>query len=363
MIAGKRKTISRFTFFDVLKEGKLLFTLLMVWSLVQIVVLAKSIWIYQIYDEPIYWNTALWNRFISWITGFIFITLIVFATRRLMTKKLNWWKIGLIHLATASVVAIGMYAASYLILHSFAIEPKHLIFNFAVEIDRLFLIYILVSSVTYAYHYMDELLEQKRRESILNEALSELKLSNIDHILGPHILHNTLNSISALIDKNRVEAQNMISDLSEYLRSTFGQNKPLMHSVNEELEVLKQFISIQKKRFNNAIHVEFHIPPEIGHQLIPRMILQPIVENAICHGWKESQKELRITIYIQEDYPKLIITVSNDGLPIHTMSFQMGEGCSNVVSRLELAYEKNYEFLLHNTDNGVECKMQIPVIT
>ena len=178
---------------------------------------------------------------------------------------------------------------------------------------------------------------QREAENIVREA----ELFKLHQQLQPHFLFNSLNSISALINANPIEARKMIHQLSDFLRGTLKMERE-MSTLDEELKHLSLYLAIEKVRFGNRLITDISNSEEISSILIPNMILQPIVENAIKFGLYGITGSVTIQILVANQKSFLDIKVKNpfdaEGAPAQSGA---GFGLGGIKRRLYLLYGRN----------------------
>ena len=146
------------------------------------------------------------------------------------------------------------------------------------------MIYAAIVGVSHALAYYHESQERKLKAAQLETRLIEARLKTLEAELHPHFLFNTLHAISTLVHRDPESADRMISRLSDLLRITFDRAGEPKVPLKEEMEFLQKYLDIEQTRFQDRLTVHVHVDPDALDGEVPRMILQPLVENAIKHG-------------------------------------------------------------------------------
>ena len=141
--------------------------------------------------------------------------------------------------------------------------------------------YIIVLAAAHAHEYFKRAREQ---ELELEQALSTSELQALKSQLHPHFLFNTLQGISALIDTEKERAKTMVLKVSSLLRAVLQYDTSDLISLDEELKLIEDYLALQKMRLENRLELSWDIHPDTRQLLVPQLILQPLVENAILHG-------------------------------------------------------------------------------
>jgi LytS/YehU family sensor histidine kinase len=184
--------------------------------------------------------------------------------------------------------------------------------------------------------------------------------------LQPHFLFNTLNSISALLEDNVEAADEMLSRLADLLRLTLDNSSAETVPLAEELEFLKCYLEIERTRFQNQLVVVTSIDPAAMDALVPNLMLQPIVENAIKHAVAPRQGAGRIDIRAAREGASVVIAVIDDGdgrraLADADARMNRGLGLSNTRARLGQLYPGCHSFeMLIASGGGLEIRIEIP---
>ena len=231
------------------------------------------------------------------------------------------------------------------------------------NLDWSLMTYAAVVGLSYALGYYRESQARALKEAHLESSLMEARLKTLEAELHPHFLFNTLHAISTLVHTDPEAADRMISRLSDLLRLTFDRSGAAGVPLKEELEFLQKYLEIEQIRFQDRLSVKFDIDPETLDTDVPRMILQPLVENAIKHGIgpRSGQGLVQISARKQED--KIWIEVRDSGVGLSRnarVRFNNGVGLSNTRARLECLYGAEQRLDFAEEDSGLSVQMLIP---
>jgi two-component system LytT family sensor kinase len=221
-------------------------------------------------------------------------------------------------------------------------------------------IFMLWEIIYFAVH----IFENWKKEEILNLQLSasktEFELQSLKAQMNPHFMFNSMNSIRALIDENPEKAKQAITMLSVILRSNLTLGKRQTIPLKDEMELVEKYLSIEKIRFEERLHVLIDVDPGLLQSEIPPFMLQTLVENAVKHGISKQVEggELRIRIALMNDI--LRIEISNTG---QYAPDQDGEGIGliNTRKRLHLLYGEEAEIAVTAAENKVIISLNIPI--
>jgi len=181
--------------------------------------------------------------------------------------------------------------------------------------------------------------------------------------LHPHFLYNTLNSIATLMHEDVDAADEMMTKLATLLRRTLNRNGAYEIPLKEELEILEIYLDIQRTRFEDRLTTMVDAAPDALHCKVPRLILQPLVENAVRHGISRRTGPGRIEVRAWRENGTLNMTVLNDGAgwdPLRDSGD--GVGLANTRARLAQHFPNRYRFELHEAgDHGAIAEIAVPV--
>ena len=209
--------------------------------------------------------------------------------------------------------------------------------------------------------------QQKQLDSAkLNQQLTQSKLEALRMQVNPHFLFNTLNVISVLVLKNANEqAGQMIERLSCFFRQTLNDNHQKMLPLERELDMIQNYLAIEQVRFGDRLKVTIKCDKEVKSMLVPNMILQPLVENAMQHGLgqKEGKGTLSIICHCDDNY--LYLQIQDDGVGYNALHFDnqksAGIGINNVKERLQQIYGNKHKFDIKGAESkGVTVSLVLP---
>ncbi len=210
-----------------------------------------------------------------------------------------------------------------------------------------------------------QLRQKEIDQARLAESLAEARLSSLKMKLQPHFLFNALQAINVLIlDKQIEPASEMLSRLSVLLRYSFGQEERQLVTVETELETVRSYLAIEEIRFKDRLRVETAAEPGVRNALVPSLLLQPLIENAVKHGIAPSSGSGKIEIDVRRAGNSLSLAVRNDGPDLPTgwnFRDQAGFGLKATQKRLELLYGRDFALEVRNAaEGGVRVEIAIP---
>jgi signal transduction histidine kinase len=228
------------------------------------------------------------------------------------------------------------------------------------------LIYAATLGTSYAVSYYARYREREVRATQLEAQLAQAQLQALKMQLHPHFLFNTLNSIAGLVRDSRNKAAiDMLVGLGDLLRYTLENAGKQLVPLREELDFLELYLDIQKMRFSDRLQVEMQVAADTLDALVPNLILQPLVENAIRHGVSLRATAGLISISAALEEGVLQIRVRDDGPGVRPGAAPQGAGdgigLSNTRARLAQLYGEGHRFTAENrAGGGFEAALAIP---
>jgi signal transduction histidine kinase len=219
---------------------------------------------------------------------------------------------------------------------------------------------LMLAGVYVADHYRAER-EKQLRTAELEARLSEARLQNLELQLQPHFLFNALNTIASTMYEDPAAADEMLSHLAELLRRSLRRQGPEV-PLREELSALDHYLSLVKARFGDDLAVQLDVGSDTLELLVPSLLLQPLVENAIRHGRASSAGEGRIEIAACREADALQIAVRDDGTGAAAGDDGTGLGLSVTRERLALLYGDDHRFEAGPVPGGgFQVLMRLPI--
>src|SRR5256714_15548170 len=179
--------------------------------------------------------------------------------------------------------------------------------------------------------------------------------------LQPHFLFNTLHTISALMHRDVKRADSMIAALSDLLRMSLRSVGVQEVELREEVEFLQRYLEIMGLRFGERLAVTLDIDSSVLDARVPTLVLQPLVENALRHGFGEGIRAGHVRVVVGRDGDMLHCEVADNGRGIPTGGFREGVGISNTRARLQHLYSGRFALeLLANPGGGMRVTLVLP---
>jgi len=323
-------------------------------------------------SAALYWGLSgyfLSDRFI-WEMGlldFIFDVAIGIALTHLYRNfaiRKGWHKLNLkklipriiisvlvLSLLYTIAIAIKLYLVRLLILKSMTLS--FLAFFKSVQLQvfitgtRLMSVWLLAYHL---YHYSRLELETVKENARLSLIVKEAQLQNLSTQLNPHFFFNSLNNIKYLIIENPDLARRAIDLLSELLRNSLNNNIVRFISVNDEICLVKDYLELEKMRFEDRLKINIETSQNVSELLILPLSIQSLVENAIKHGIEKRKTGGFIYVKTETENNYIKISVENSGR-LNIEDKNSGIGLNNLKERLQLQYNGNASFEIKETEN------------
>jgi signal transduction histidine kinase len=231
------------------------------------------------------------------------------------------------------------------------------------NLDWEMMTYWTIAGLSHALLYSRVSRDRQLGSSLLETRLIEAQLKTLQQQLHPHFLFNTLNAISALMHRDVAAADRTLVRLSDLLRLTLERLGEQEVTLDEELDFLRKYLEIERTRFADRLIVRFDIEPATLQALVPTLLLQPLVENAIKHGVARKAGAGHIDVLARRDHDKLHIEIRDDGVGLSDdalTALYKGIGVSTTRARLQHQFGADFRFEFHRLAQGVAVIVAVP---
>jgi len=212
------------------------------------------------------------------------------------------------------------------------------------ELQKDVITYLTILLVVFALREFRERRTGELRAAQLAGQLSDARLRHLTAQVDPHFLFNALNAISNRMREDVEAADRMISQLGDLLRAAYATDEQLLVPLHSELEWLRGYTAMMGERFRGQLSFDLQVDSGLDAIRVPRLLLQPLVENAFRHGLAEGRGCLWVSV--RRAGRRLICTVSDDGVGLPHAPLSRGTGLSNVSRRLQLLFPNDHELTL-----------------
>lgn len=273
-------------------------------------------------------------------------------------REEDWLLNLLFNFIAATILNVVWLYLSFILVKM--IDPSHLSYLYDALPSKIltgYLMYAVYVVFFYAVSYYNSLKEKIEKESELKSLIRDAELSALKSQINPHFLFNSLNSIASLTISNPEKAQEMVINLSAFMRYSLQHGQEETVALSEELENIKLYLSIEKIRFGRKLNPVFVVEEQCMLARIPSMILQPLLENAIKYGVYEASGPVGIYVRCKSEEGFFHIAIENDYEPESVRNRGEGIGLRNIRQRLELIYGN--PGLMKITDNKTSFKVEL----
>ncbi len=334
--------------------------ILLVWTLLGIVFSSDKYLSRLTEGEPVTVQEAIAYGMVNW---YVFGALSIFVVQLVRRRRLHSGQ--LLARAPAYILASVVFSVSHtLITHllwfkryplSFFASPElkvHLLWHYRFDV----LVFAVVIGVVQAIDHYRAMRRRELESAQLAAQLAQSRLQMLRMQIQPHFLFNTLNTIGALVYEKPDAAHDMIANLSELLRLSLDSSSRQEVTLDEELTFLEHYIEIQKARFRERLQFQLDVAPATREAMVPSMILQPLVENAIQHGIAPYDIRGIVTVSARESNGRLRLEIRDNGGGVSRDGESLsgaGVGLANCRNRLQQLYAKQgAELRIARADDG-----------
>jgi two-component system LytT family sensor kinase len=315
---------------------------------------------------------SFWHEFLvastDWYIWAALTPVVLFFCRRFRITSDNWLSAVPVHLAVGILISFLQLAIqvrlNYIVNPGYKMTYWRVLYFFATFKGHINLLtYWVIVTLNHGLYYYEQSRARELAWSRMETDLANAQLQVLNMQLHPHFLFNTLHSISTLISDDPQAARQMVLKLSDLLRASLNKIDQPAVPLQQELELLECYISVEQIRFKDRLAIEKQIDSAALFCEVPTMILQPLVENAVRYGIGKHRQADRISIIAQRTNGRLRLEVRNciGSVENGGSSPARGIGLTNTRARLEHLYSSQHSFEIANREGGgVAVKLSLP---
>jgi two-component system LytT family sensor kinase len=336
-----------------------------VWTLLALLSVLQTALYLARQGSPIDWARLTTSRLTDWYTCALFTPGFFWVARHYPIERQRWRVSVPVHLGASALFVILKYALYAVIQRRFEGRAQAsfsglLAANFISEL----MIFWAVIAAVHAIELYRRLLDRDHTAMVLRAELAKAQLDALRSQLNPHFLFNALNGVSALMHRDVEAADRMVSGLGDLLAATLDTRGPEQIRLAEEVRFLEKYLAIMSVRFGDRLSVVRDVDRDTLSALVPTLILQPLVENAIEHGVARQAGPGFVGIHAHRRGDSLELAVTDNGPGLTTTTREGGVGLANTRSRLAHHYGDSQSlFLERAADAGVRATILIPFRT
>jgi signal transduction histidine kinase len=331
-----------------------------IWTVLGLIEAVQSFFLAEMVERKLQFDELLALSLLMWYSLGALAPILVWLARRWPFER-HGWTAPLTVLLAASIalamlkVAIDVPVERWirpgwpLIRRHSNIELFQIFFN--ARFMFYLLVFWLVLGLSQALDFYHKYRERELHASLLEAQLAVAQLQVLKMQLQPHFLFNTLNAISALIHRDVDLADRVIARLGELLRTTLDHAGTQEVTLRQELDFIEPYLEIEKARLGPRLTVRIEVEPEVMDALVPNLVLQPLVENAVRHGIAPHAGPGAIEVRAVRDGGLLKLTVRDNGRGLSS-NYTEGVGVANTRARLRQLYGHEQHFVLQNHPEG-----------
>lgn len=322
----------------VLTIVKALAVLLLWWALASAIAI-KFFADFTMYHRSVRFIPCMYYGGLYWLSWAAVLPLIRTLSPVFLGQRGRWLRFLLCHITLGGLASCVHHYLMVMVFRLFFLWDwfpqsyyplSMLLLNYAV--------YVCLVAIDQAADWFRRCSQLELQQTRLSAALSQSRLQALRMQLHPHFFFNSLNSVRMLIETEPAQAVRMTTLLGNFLRTTLNGNGEDEVLLSEELKFIEGYLEIQQIRFEDRIRITFDVGDDVIQALVPSLILQPVVENAMIHGCGKSLGDGALLISARQSARELVICVQDSGSGEPIGSIHEGIGLSNTRSRLENLY-------------------------
>jgi hypothetical protein len=322
----------------------------------------QHIFVFSPIKEFTFYNLSIRSAILAF--GFIISIFLRYRLKRIDYLKYSFFSLVVIIFFSSLICSTIWYVGGAIFYesmkYSFISFRDASFADIIVGIARDNVVFIGWSGLYFGIKFWMEWVSQKKKTDSALLLARNAQLEMLKYQLNPHFLFNTLSSLRALTSNENVKAKEMITKISEFLRYTLIEINSNEVTLSKEIEVIKNYLDIEKVRFEDELDVVFNIDHNTEVYQVPIFLIHPLVENAIKHGMQTSPIPLRIIITAKMIDARLNISVFNTGKWIERKgNDSTRRGLENIKRRLQIYSPNEHEFQVIKNDDSVQVNLSL----
>ena len=288
---------------------------------------------------------AAWWQFIessALVEPLLILSLLVLAALSNVLRRIPYWAAAMVVLSVELVLATALYLAGRILLGD---EPSAL--------ERYWALVALTTSALLAYFHL--------RERALSPALSEARLQALQARIRPHFLFNSINAVLSLIRQEPKRAEAALEDMADLFRVLMADNRELTPLVRE-IELCRQYLGIEQLRLGERLQVDWQIDAFPRDALVPPLVLQPLLENAVYHGIEPRSEPGTISIHVYALRDELHAVLRNPYREANDHHAGNRMALANIRERLALHFDAEARLSVKASDDAYEVRIVMPYV-
>lgn len=284
----------------------------------------------------------------------------------LARRRLRWWRSVPLHVGVG-VLVITVWQGVHFAFQYRVAGPE--VVRYQIEQSGLWqlftvvILYVLLVAAVVAYQNAGRLRRQRLREGELRLLAREAELKALRSQVRPHFLFNVLNSVYSMIPTRPEEAQEMVLRLSHLLRETLDTSDTELIPLGRELELARTYLGVERIRLGDRLTVEWSVDDELAAVLVPPLLLQPLIENAVQHGVASHPGPGIVEIAVRREHDHILLTIADSGRgDAADVDLEEGHGLAITRRRLAAAYGGAARLELGpHAPRGIEAHVSLPL--
>ena len=288
---------------------------------------------------------AAWWQFIessALVEPLLILSLLVLAALSNVLRRIPYWAAAMVVLAVELVLATALYLAGRILLGD---EPSAL--------ERYWALVALTTFALLAYFHL--------RERALSPALSEARLQALQARIRPHFLFNSINAVLSLIRQEPKRAEAALEDMADLFRVLMADNRELT-PLAREIELCRQYLGIEQLRLGERLRVDWQIDAFPRDALVPPLVLQPLLENAVYHGIEPRSEPGTISIHVYALRDELHAVLRNPYREASDHHAGNRMALANIRERLALHFDAEARLSVKASDDAYEVRIVMPYV-